>query len=125
MKSYKDLDIYKESKQLAIEVHKLSVLLPKFELYEEGAQIRRSSKAITSLICEGYGRGRYKGEFIKYLVYAYAECEETLVHLEFLFETGSFTEENKYLSLKESYILLSKKIFKFINWVEQHWNNTE
>ncbi|MDX1936734.1 MAG: four helix bundle protein [Flavihumibacter sp.] len=68
MKSYKDLDIYKESKQLAIEVHKLSLMLPKFELYEEGAQIRRSSKAITSLICEGYGRGRYKGEFIKYLV---------------------------------------------------------
>jgi len=56
MKSYKDLDIYKESKQLAIEVHKLSLMLPKFELYEEGAQIRRSSKAITSLICEGYGR---------------------------------------------------------------------
>jgi len=71
------------------------------------------------------GGGRYKGEFIKYLVYAYAECEETMVHLEFLFETDSFTDESKYLSLKESYILLSKKIFKFINWVEQHWNNSE
>lgn len=46
MKSYRELAIYKESKQLAIEIHKMSLLLPKLELYEEGSQIRRSSKAI-------------------------------------------------------------------------------
>lgn len=44
MKSYRDLEIYKESKRLAIEVHKVSLTLPKFELYEEGDQVRRSSK---------------------------------------------------------------------------------
>jgi hypothetical protein len=42
MKSYRDLDIYKESKRLAIEIHKLSLALPKFEMFEEGGQIRRS-----------------------------------------------------------------------------------
>ena len=56
MKSYRELDVYKESKQLAIEIHKMALTLPKFELYEEGSQIRRSSKAITSAIVEGYGR---------------------------------------------------------------------
>ena len=61
MKSYKDVDIYKESKRLAVEVHKSSLSLPKFELYEQGSQIRRSSKAITTAIVEGYGRRRYKG----------------------------------------------------------------
>ena len=60
MKSYRDLEIYKESKRLAIEIHKISLLLPKFELFEEGGQIRRSSKSITSMIVEGYGRRRYK-----------------------------------------------------------------
>ena len=38
MKSYRDLEVYKESKHLAIEIHKLSLTLPKFELYEEGGQ---------------------------------------------------------------------------------------
>jgi hypothetical protein len=43
MKSYSDLDIYKELKRLAIEIHKISLTLPKHEMYEEGSQIRRSS----------------------------------------------------------------------------------
>ena len=41
MKSYRDLEIYKESKRLAIEIHKMTMSLPKFEMYEEGGQIRR------------------------------------------------------------------------------------
>jgi hypothetical protein len=39
MKSYRELEIYKESKRLAIEIHKMTMSLPKFELYEEGSQI--------------------------------------------------------------------------------------
>jgi four helix bundle protein len=73
MKSYRDLKIYIESKRLAIEVHKMSMTLPKFEMFEEGSQIRRSSKAITALIVEGYGRRKYKGDFTKYLILSHAE----------------------------------------------------
>jgi four helix bundle protein len=122
MNSYRELDIFKESKRLAIEVHKITLSLPKFELFEEGSQIRRSAKAITSLIVEGYGRKRYKADFIKYLVYAHAECDETIVHLEFLFETDSFKDKEKFDQLVADYILLSKKINKFIQWAEDHWN---
>jgi four helix bundle protein len=61
MQSYKDLDIYKLSHRLAIEIHKMTLnKLPKFEMYEEGAQIRRSSKSIVCNIVEGFGRRRYK-----------------------------------------------------------------
>lgn len=73
MKSYKDLEIYKRSYDLALKVHDLTMKLPKHELYEEGSQARRSSKGITSCIVEGYGRKRYKAEFIKFLVYAHAK----------------------------------------------------
>lgn len=123
MKSYRDLEVYKESKRLAIEIHKLSLTLPKFELYEEGSQIRRSSKAVTTLIVEGYGRRRYKADFIKYLVYAQSECDETIVHLDFLFETASLKSLETYKSLREEYDVLSKKMNKFIQWVEENWND--
>lgn len=123
MKSYRDLDIFKEAQRLAIEVHKMSLSFPKFELYEEGSQIRRSSKAVASLIVEGYGRGRYKAEFIKYLVYAQAECDETIVHLDFLFETKSFADPIKYEQLKKELESLSKRMNKFIQWVEHNWND--
>ena len=122
MKSYRELDIYNDSKKLAIEVHKVTLLLPKFELYEEGSQIRRSSKSVTAMIVEGYGRKRYKADFIKFLIYAQAECDETIVHLDFLFETESLKDKNKYDDLRSRYDLLSKRINKFIQWVEDNWN---
>lgn len=123
MKSYRELDVYKESKQLAIEIHKMSLSLPKLELYEEGSQIRRSSKAVTSAIVEGYGRKRYKQDFIRFLVYAQSECDETIVHLDFLHETESLKETSLYSSFFQRYTVLSKKINNFIQWVEDNWNN--
>jgi four helix bundle protein len=122
MKSYRDLEIYIESKKLAIEVHKISLGFPKLQIYEEGSQVRRSSKSITSNIVEGYGRRRYKADYIKYLIYAQSECDETIVHLDFLFETGSLKDESLYLRLKTEYDTLSKRINKFTQWVEDNLN---
>jgi four helix bundle protein len=122
MKSYRDLDIYKESKRLAIEVHVLSLTLPRFELYEEGSQIRRSSKAVTSMIVEGYGRKRYKADFTKYLVYAQAECDETIVHLDFIVETKSLPASEQISELRSDYDSLSKQINKFIQWVDKNYS---
>jgi four helix bundle protein len=118
MSSYRDLEIYTESKRLAVEVHKMSMTLPKHELYEEGSQIRRSSKSITSMIVEGYGRRRYKADFIKYLVFSPSECDETIVHLDFLFETKSLSNAELYNKLRNDYDLLSKKINKYTQWVD-------
>ena len=122
MKSYRDLEIYKESKRLAIEVHKMSLLLLKFEHFEEGGQIRRSSKSVTAMIVEGYGRRRYKADFIKYLVYAQSECDETIVHLDFLFDTQSLKDKDTYERFHSEYEILSKKINKYIQWVDDSWN---
>jgi four helix bundle protein len=122
MKSYKDLEIFQEAKRLAIEVHRLSQQLPKFELYEEGSQIRRSSKAVASMIVEGYGGRRYKADYIKHLIYSQSECDETILHLDFLFETESFQDKEKYNKLKSEYDDLSKRINKFTQWVEDNLN---
>ncbi|MBX2910547.1 MAG: four helix bundle protein [Cyclobacteriaceae bacterium] len=120
MKSYRDLEIYTESKRLAVLVHSISLQLPKFELYEEGSQVRRSSKAVTSAIVEGFGRRRYKADYIKHLIYAQAECDETILHLDFLFETESWKDEEQYKSLVDDYDTLSKRINKFTQWVEDN-----
>jgi four helix bundle protein len=123
MKSYRDLEIYKTSRQLAIKVHKMALTLPKFEMFEEGGQVRRSSKSVTSMIVEGYGRRRYKADFIKFLVYAQSECDETIVHLDFLSETNSLTDQLLSQQLIQDYDMLSKKINRFIQWVENNWND--
>ena len=93
--SYKDLDIYKKAHKLAIEIHEMSLALPKFEMYEEGNQIRKSSKSVKSNIVEGFGRRRYKQEFIKFLTYSIASCNETQDHLANLYETKSLKRHKK------------------------------
>jgi len=120
MKNYRDLDIYKLSYALAIQVHGLSLKLPNFELYEEGSQTRRSSKSITANIVEGYGRKKYKAEFIKFLIYAHASCDETILHLNFLKDTTKALE-TETTSLIEGYDELGRKINKFIEYVEKNW----
>ena len=123
MKSYREPDIYNDSKKPAIEIHRMTLMLPKFELYEEGSQIRRSSKSVTAMIVESYGRKRYKAEFIKYLVYSQAECDETILHLDFLYETESLKNKIKYDDWRSRYDTLSKRINKFLQWVEDNWND--
>ncbi len=59
--SYKKLEIWQIAREVEIDVHKMSISkLPKFEMFEEGNQIRRSNKSVKSNIVEGYGRRRYK-----------------------------------------------------------------
>ncbi|MDD3089683.1 MAG: four helix bundle protein [Candidatus Omnitrophica bacterium] len=117
--SYRDLDIFNKAYRLAVEIHELSLDLPRHETYEEGSQIRRSSKSVASNIVEGFGRKRYKQEFVKFLIYSHASCDETLVHLSFLFDCGSFMDKSKFNYLREEYISLSKMINGFLTAVEE------
>jgi len=120
IQSYNDLEIYQMAHSLAIEIHEMSLNLPKFELYEEGQQIRRSSKSASACIVEGFGRRRYKNDFIRYLVYAVSETDETKEHLEFLFKTGSLTDKKLFGYFFAKYTELGKKIINFIKSVESH-----
>ncbi len=120
MKSYRDLEIYRLSYDLAVEVHRFSLTLPQYEMYEEGSQVRKSSKGITSCIAEGYGRKKYKAEFIKFLVYAHASCDETILHLSFLRDTHNDTA-SKVKPLLDSNEELGGKINRFIQYVEKEW----
>ncbi|MBI9068165.1 MAG: four helix bundle protein [Salinivirgaceae bacterium] len=121
MKSYRDLDIYNLAYSLAIKVHKLTMQLPNYELFEQGSQVRRSSKSIKDNIVEGYGRRRYKAEFIRFLVFAHASCDEALSQLEMINELHF--EDNPINNIIDEYIVLSKKIFNFISYVENNWKN--
>lgn len=118
--SYRSLEIWKLACQAATAVHRMTLReLPKFEIYEEGSQIRRSVKSIRSNIVEGYGRRRYKQEFIRFLVFAHASCDETIDHLEGLFETQSLTNETTYRDLSTQLDLLGRKLNSFIESVER------
>ena len=86
MNSYRDLQVYQAAHALGHECHKLSLRLPKHELYETGSQLRRASKSISANLVEGYGRRRYKAEYIRFLVFAHSSCDETVEWLQYILE---------------------------------------
>ena len=118
--SYKKLEVWQIARKLVIDIHKMTLCkLPKFEMFEEGGQIRKSIKSVKSTIVEGYGRRRYKQEFIRFLIYAIASNDETTDHLETLFETESLTDQELYHDLSERLDKLGKKLNLFIKSVNK------
>ena len=118
--SYADLEIYKEGLGLYIDIHKLTLNLPKFELYELGSQLRRSADSVVSNIVEGYGRRRYKAEFIRFLVFSHASNLEVSCHLEkvmILYPHLNIT----VFEMIERNDQLSRKLYKFLEFVETSW----
>jgi four helix bundle protein len=112
MKNYKDLELYNLSLSLFYKTHSVSLKLPKYELYELGSKIRRSSDSVVTNIVAGYGRRRYKLDFIKFLTYSYASNLETNCHMEKLFVLYP-DKANEMVLLQKKHDKLVAKLFFF------------
>jgi four helix bundle protein len=119
MSSYRDLEIYQLAFELSIKIHNASLKLPNFELYEQGSQIRRSSKGVKDAIVEGYGRRRYKADYIKFLTYSIASFDETTNHL--LSIMALYPDSKEFASFEDDYDKLGRKINNYIQYVESNW----
>lgn len=80
--SYRDLEIWQFSMQLAKEMYSFTREFPKEELYGLTSQIRRASVSIPANIAEGYGRDN-PGDYSRFLQIAQGSLKEleTLVLL--------------------------------------------
>ena len=121
--SYKKLEIWQLSRDLVIDIHRMSLIeLPKFELYEEGSQIRRSVKSVKSNIVEGYGRRRYKQDYLRFLTFSISSNDKTIDHLETLFETESLNNTELYNDFYNRLNILGKKLNLFLQVIDQSKN---
>ena len=70
-----NLEVWKLSHQLTIDVYKLTQVFPKSEQFGLVSQVRRSVSSIPTNIIEGQAR-QYKKEFIQFLGYAKGSAGE-------------------------------------------------
>ena len=92
---YHRLDVYQKSYLLALELHKVSMKYPKYEQYEMGQQLRRSSKSIPANIAEGMGKQESPKDVIHYMRISMGSCDESRVWLEFSKDLGYITEQEQ------------------------------
>ncbi|MFM2132108.1 MAG: hypothetical protein RL646_1311, partial [Verrucomicrobiota bacterium] len=112
---YQRLEVWRLARVLSVEVHRMTLEeLPRFEMHEVGSQVRRSAKSIRANIVEGYGKRRYKLDFLRHLTYALGSAQETLDHLDTLHETGSLASSDRHCELQATTQLLVAKLTTFI-----------
>ncbi|MBN1250784.1 MAG: four helix bundle protein [Bacteroidales bacterium] len=70
-------------------------------------------------IAERFGRRRYKSEFIRFLIFSHASCDEIISQLNMISEIHFL--ENPLADLINKYEQLSKQINKFIQYLEINW----
>ena len=117
--TYRDLKIYQIAHALGVETHHFSLTLPKFELYETGSQLRRSSKSVSTNIVEGFCRRRYKAEFIRYLVFAHSSCNEAIEWMEYVRDCHC-SHRDSVQDLVIRFDGLGGKLNRFIGSVEKY-----
>jgi len=82
VKSFRDLEVYKLSREVSKEIFIITKNFPREEMYSLTDQMRRSSRSVGAQIAEAWGKRRYEMHFVSKLTDADSEQLETQHWLE-------------------------------------------
>lgn len=109
--SFKDLEVYKESYDLAMIVIRELHKLPISERNDLGSQMRRCTKSPPANLAEGWAKRRFPKEFKRHIDSAIGSCNEMEVHLSMARDLG-YWEKEFCNNLIQRYIHLGGKLVR-------------
>jgi four helix bundle protein len=115
---YKDLHVYQNAMEAAMEIFRLSKNFPPEEKYSLVDQIRRSSRSVCAHIAEAWRKRRYKAAFIAKLSDAESEACETQVWIEFA-KRCNYIKSDIMEKLDDVYNYIIAQLAKIINEVDK------
>lgn len=115
MGTYRDLLVYRESFQLALEIQEITSGFPAVEKYSLTDQLRRSSRSVCVNIAEAFRKLKYKAHFVAKITDADMENSESIVWVEFCAAFG-------YIDVERSKNLIQRfeKIGRLLNHIIHH-----
>ncbi len=102
VRSFRDLDVYRNAMELTMRIFQLTKPIPVEERYSLTDQIRRSSRSICANIAEAWRKRRYKAAFVSKLSDAETEAAETQVWSEIAWRHG-YLKEGTFRELDDAY----------------------
>lgn len=116
IKTFFDLEVFKLSYQVAMDIFNMTRNFPKEERYSLTDQIVRSSRSVSANIAEGWGKRIYENDFKRHLVYAMGSLEETKVWLHFS-KDCLYIDEDVFKNIEKKLDECGAKIYKLHeNW---------
>ena len=113
IKSFQDLNIWKEAHKLTLEIYKITNKFPSTETYGLISQIRRASVSVVGNIAEGMGRNTTK-ELLSFSYIARGSLTEVIYYLILSKDLG-YLKEDDFVNLYNRYNGLAKGINVFIS----------
>ncbi len=107
--SFKEMRVYKEAYELALDVFITTRKFPREEKFLLVNQILRSSRSVCANIAEAYRKRQYPKHFISKLSDSDNETSETMIWLDFSKDPGYITE-TQYLNLSNRYRIIGKML---------------
>lgn len=111
MHKYQDLKFWRKSKDLCVEIYRLTKDFPKSEDYGLQSQMRKSAISLPSNIAEGAGRSSNK-DFRRFLDIANGSAYELDKQLIIAFEVG-YVDQEYYVKSKNELISVIQMMNKF------------
>ena len=91
IRSFRDMKVYQRSRAEAQRIFKLTQSLPREERFSLTDQIRRSSRAVKSMVAEAWAHRRYPASFVSKLTDALGEATEMQSWLDDALDCGYVT----------------------------------
>jgi four helix bundle protein len=88
IRSFRELRAYQQARNEANRIFQMTRAFPSEEKYSLTDQIRRSSRAVKSMLAEAWGHRRYPASFISKLTDAIGEANETQSWLDDALDCG-------------------------------------
>lgn len=112
--SYKDLRVFNEAFELAMEIYQMTKLFLSEEKFSLTDQIRRSSRSVCNNLGEAWRKRRYKAAFIAKLSDSETEACETQISLQFAQRCG-YIPIKTLNTLEGRYDLVISMLVRMIN----------
>lgn len=112
MRSFRDLDIWKEAHALRLEIYRISSKFPSEEKFNLTSQIRRSSCSVADQIAEAHGR-YYFADKTRVLYQGRGEAEEVRSQLSLALDL-KYIKIAKFDELDKRYENLEMRMSKYI-----------
>ena len=116
IRSYRDLEVYQRSYNLALAVYRESERWPREGRHGVADQLRGAAWSVPANIAEGYGRKAFEKDFRRILITALGSCNEVSVFLDAAKDL-EWLDEVRHRELQDEYTIVGKQLSVLI----QRW----
>ena len=109
MMDFRELKVYEEAFELAVDVYKRARKFSSGESAELVSQLRRTALSVALNLAEGHGRRVSQKDFLRFITMAIGSVNETMVLLDFALRL-EYLEASEYRRYEEQYTILIKRL---------------